>query len=29
VEDLKNKVIVENSTLHFELKNTTNVNGTN
>jgi len=28
VEDLKNKVIVENSTLHFELKNTTSVNGT-
>jgi len=28
VEDLKNKVIVENSTLHSELKNTTSVNGT-
>ena len=28
LEDLKNKVIVENSTLHFELKNTTSVNGT-
>jgi len=26
--DLKNKVIVENSTLHSELKNTTSVNGT-
>ena len=28
VEDLKNKVIIENSTLHSELKNTTSVNGT-
>ena len=28
VEDLKNKVIVENSTLHSELKNATSVNGT-
>ena len=28
VEDLKNKVIVENGTLHSELKNTTSVNGT-
>ena len=26
--DLKNKVIIENSTLHSELKNTTSVNGT-
>src|SRR3989304_1637881 len=26
--DLKNKVIVENSTLHSELKNATSVNGT-
>ena len=28
VVDLKNKVIIENSTLHSELKNTTSVNGT-
>ena len=26
--DLKNKVIIENSTLHSELKNATSVNGT-
>jgi len=28
VEDLKNKVILENTTLHSELKNVTNTNGT-
>ena len=28
VEDLKNKVIIENSTLHSELKNSTSVNDT-
>lgn len=28
VEDLKNKVAIENTTLHTELKNTTNTNGT-
>jgi hypothetical protein len=28
VDELKNKVILENSTLYFELKNSTNINGT-
>ncbi len=28
VNELKNKVILENSTLYFELKNSSNINGT-
>ncbi len=28
IEELKGKVILENSTLHFELKNSTVINGT-